>query len=398
MRSWRFSKILIAVVLVISGTALGLLLAEFPLRAAGLEYLPQSIFFIPDAYTGWANRPGASGRWGGEGRAQVSINRDGWRDVEHAISKSPATLRIAVLGDSFTAAFQVAQSDDFNSVTQRSLNSCAALDGSRPEVMNFGVNAFGTGQELITLERRVWQYSPDIVIVAFFDNDIYDNSEALQRRYPDYVDAARPDFDYSSGVLAVTDSSARRVKEAMKAESSFRRRVRRFLWRFRIWQLVSRIHAHLTKDPTESMGLLNAPPDDDWKEAWLVTEGLISRFNHEVKSRDARFLLVIVSDPLQVYPGAEARNAELRKAKAPDVFYLNRRLEALGQREGFPVLSLSEPMQRYADEHRVFLHGFPGGMGRGHWNEKGHLMAGQSIAAAVCDMIADRPVQNATSP
>lgn len=46
--------------------------------------------------------------------------------------------------------------------------------------MNFGVWGCGIAQELITLRDRVWQYSPDIVVLAFYtSNDVFDNSPTL---------------------------------------------------------------------------------------------------------------------------------------------------------------------------------------------------------------------------
>ena len=56
----------------------------------------------------------------------------------------------------------------------------------------------------------------------------------------------------------------------------------------------------------------------------------------------------------------------------------------LGEREGFPVIGLAEPLRRYADAHGAYLHGFPNTqLGRGHWNETGHRLAGEHIAAAI---------------
>jgi hypothetical protein len=64
------------------------------------------------------------------------------------------------------------------------------------------------------------------------------------------------------------------------------------------------------------------------------------------------------------------------------------RIKALGERDGFPVLTLAEPMLAYAEQHRVFLHGFKNTKpGEGHWNAMGHQLAGDLIAARLCQMI-----------
>jgi len=386
--------------MITAGTVVGMAVAELALRVIGFSSLPAGIFFMADPYTGWSNRPGASGTWSWEGVAPVSINSRGLRDVERSIEKPPGTLRIAVLGDSFVAAFQVPQDSDFCSVIERTMRACGGLDGRKPEVLNFGVNAYGTGQELLTLEHRVWQCSPDVVVLAYFPNDVFDDSEVLQKKSPSGLGDPRPFFHYSSGQLVEDDSFLRTprfqaaLKETGDPDSAFGEGFHRWLWKLRLWQLISRLRpAPQARHPEEPL-LLNAPADDDWKNAWQITEGLISRFNREVRSHGARFMLAIVTHSLQVYPGAEARGAMLQKAGVSDVFYVNRRLEALGQREGFPVVSLAEPMQQYADAHQVFFHGFPRtGLGIGHWNEQGHLMAGQSIAAAICAMLSGQRAQ-----
>ncbi len=57
------------------------------------------------------------------------------------------------------------------------------------EIINFGVSGYGTAQELQILRHRVWDYSPDMIILAFLTgNDVRNNSRALQRddRMPYY--------------------------------------------------------------------------------------------------------------------------------------------------------------------------------------------------------------------
>ena len=67
-----------------------------------------------------------------------------------------------------------------------------------------------------------------------------------------------------------------------------------------------------------------------------------------------------------------------------DLFYPDRRIKALGLREGFSVLNLAEDFQLYAEQHKVFLHGFEPNPGGGHWNKEGHRLAGKTIAERLC--------------
>jgi hypothetical protein len=41
-------------------------------------------------------------------------------------------------------------------------------------------------------------------------------------------------------------------------------------------------------------------------------------------------------------------------------------------------------MQSYADQNKVFLHGFGSDLGNGHWNAEGHRLASDLIAQHMC--------------
>ena len=400
MRS-LLKQLVARLLLSLSGIASGLLIMELLLRLIGIAKSPQGIFFEPDPYTGWVNRPGAAGHWDYEGDAEVKINKQGLRDREHIIDKPKHTIRIAVLGDSFMAAFQVDQSKDFSSVTERSLRGCSALNGRDPEVINFGVNAYGTGQELITLERRARRYSPDIVILAFYENDLYDNSLPLKQEYPQFTLGPRPYF-YFQNCSMVLDNSFRvskrfldAVRKSADESSAYGVGIHRLLWKSRCWQILSRVRPsfRLRSPMTEPFTgtALSAPITPEWQEAWKITERLISKAHQESEELNARFLLVLVPHALQVYPGAVERTASLRSWGVLDPFYLNRRMAALAQREGFKILSLAQPMQKYADERHTFFYGFSNTvMGQGHWNETGQQLAGELTASKLCDMLGDK--------
>src|SRR5260370_33479810 len=90
--------------LVLFGLLMGLFMSEVFLRVIGYSY---PIFYTTDYYRGFALRPGIEGRYQREGASYIRINSDGQRDREHAKTKLPDTVRIAVLGDSFAEATHV---------------------------------------------------------------------------------------------------------------------------------------------------------------------------------------------------------------------------------------------------------------------------------------------------
>lgn len=131
-----------------------------------------------DARLGWRMLPSVvkSGfQWGG---AQPSrTNSHGWRDVERSFDKPSGVRRIVVLGDSFTFGVGVDAEARFTEVLERAT--------SHVEVLNLGMNAVGTDQELICLETDGLRYHPDVVICAFYEgNDFSDVCYARNSFWP----------------------------------------------------------------------------------------------------------------------------------------------------------------------------------------------------------------------
>ncbi|MGB8507532.1 MAG: SGNH/GDSL hydrolase family protein [Pyrinomonadaceae bacterium] len=396
---------------VLGSVVFGLLVCEVALRVAGYTY---PIFYTPDAARGYALRPGAEGWYRKEGRSYVRINSDGLRDREHALEKPAATLRIAVVGDSYAEALQVAQEKAFPTILESKLQNCAAFGGKKIEVINFGVSGYGTTQELITLRERVRAYAPDIVLLAFTtNNDVTDNSRSLKRT--DEI----PYFVPSGDGELVLDNSFRDTRAFRLRDST---PYRAGMWIRNHLRVIQAIHEgqgairnaikswrsrgasdapdNRKESPApaqkqaaaalaDELGIDNLiyrePDDSTWTDAWKVTEKLLVLMRDEVRSHGAKFLVVTLSNGVQVQPDASAREEFLRRVGATDIFYPDRRIKALGERENFTVLNLAPALQRYAEEHRVFLHGFDKEIGNGHWNELGHAVAGDIIAQSLCE-------------
>lgn len=367
------------------GTLISLVLAECGLRLAGVG---RPVFHRPDGTYGMVLIPGAEGWFVNEGRSYVHINRAGFRDVDHAQAKPPATFRIAVLGDSFTEALQVARAEGYVAVLGDLLGDCAALAGQHVEVMNFGVSGYTTAAELLLLQRRVWAYRPDAVVLAVLTgNDIADNHPALGA-------AASPFFTFEGDHLVLDSTRAHSLGTGGRA----------MLWMIRhsrVLQLANQVRINLGMcgrigacgedlDAAKGeAGLRNEvylkPRSDSWREAWKVTEQLVRQVRDEVNAHHARFFLVTLSNGIQVHPELAVREAFRQELGAPDLFYPDHRLAELAQREGITALTLAPIFAaRAAQDHR-YLHGFAGpNLGKGHWNRDGHRLAAETIAPWMC--------------
>lgn len=376
----------------LAGLVFAMMTMEIGLRVAGVEY---HILYVADEYRGWALRPGITAMGTQEGHALVRVNADGLRDREHTKAKPENTIRIAVLGDSFTEAQGVAAEDTFWAVMEDNLRTCRAWAGLDVEVINFGVSAYGTAQELITLRRFAWDYSPDIVLLAFVENDFRDNLKISGK--------VRPYFTLEDGTLLLDNS--------FREEPSFkfrRSKQGRFLYyavnHSRVLQIVNknkglagrlRINASFLATPLalaaeapqdrltdkdKSIGAQATPrpqnplpkdPKPGGADPTVeLTEELIATMNREVTQRGAKFAFIYVTRGPIFRPNMTIDSVARTEKTA---------MEKLGEREGFPVLMLAPEFRRYAAEHRVYLH-----IGGGHWNETGHKLAGDLTAELLC--------------
>jgi lysophospholipase L1-like esterase len=385
--------------LVLFGLVFGLLLTEIFLRVVGYS---APLFYEPDYYRGVTLRPNIAGTYQREGRNYVSINSAGLRDREHSLAKPANTFRIALLGDSYSEALQVPMEQTFWWLLQQKLEGCEQFKSKRVEVINFGVSGYGTAQELIALRQQVWQYSPDMVmLLVTTNNDISDNVRSLKK-------TNQIPYFYYQGDQLVEDESFR--NSAQHKWQNLTRFGRWFRDNLRLVQLGYEAQLLLktklderrarpqfsvsapppsTPRPTpaeisiENMIYLE-PRDAVWKEAWRVTEGLMTQIHSEVTARNARFLLVVGSNPIQAHPDQAARERFRTYLGVDDLFYPNQRLSQFANREKIDFFDLAQPLEKYADQTKEFLHGFGKKIGSGHWNAYGHREAAELIAQKMC--------------
>ena len=378
-------KALGTTVLIIFGVVCAGLVAEVGVRVANRLF---PYFYCYDAARGWGLRPNTAGYYRREGAAYVEINSDGFRGPEFVKPKSPGTVRIAIIGDSYTEAIQVPYEDTFASVAARKLAQCPLLKGRRVEALNFGVDGYGTTQELVTLREKVWAYQPDIVLLAIFlGNDVRNNSVSLE------PNLCRPFYIERDGKFIPTGP--------FQSSNSFR------LWcmtrfDYRKSGLLSLVGGAWTilrshnRQPTAELPVERAinyniykpPTDAAWRNAWQITDDLVAETHREAARHGAAFLTVTLDTGIQVWPDPRVRDNFMKHLDVSDLFYPDRRIAALGERDGFDVLTLAEPLYRYAEAHHAFLHGFANSkIGFGHWNAEGHRVAGELIGERLCAML-----------
>lgn len=349
---------------------LALITLELGVRVLGLYEFATDDFIQPHAELGWSHTPGKEGGWiVGEDRIHVKINSKGLRDKEYPYRKEEGTFRILVLGDSFTEGFQVALEDTFCKVLEYELNR----DGGKFEVINAGFAGVGTDYELLFLRREGYKYSPDLVMIGFFGNDIYDNY-----RSKTILASSNAPLEYERKGLVT------RLKKFL-AQSSCA---------YNYFGYTLPKHVPFLAKVLMNLGLVSFQPMDasdgvdqlhylvfakeyglEWEKAWDVTEILISEVKKEAEKRGSHLAVISIPFREQVYenlwqsrlskPGMRRREWDLNK---PD-----RLLETFLDDSGIPFLQLLPHFKKAADKSELYH------TEDGHWNVGGHHLAGQVI-------------------
>ncbi len=155
---------------------LGLLLSEGLVRLAGVSVPKLPVVEgrlqqpVKDPILKFVNKPRGSKHvtyeegdrsW----TVKMNLNADRFRGPRVSPEKPPGTLRIACIGDSHTFGDGVPNGATWPDHLRR-------LQGDDVEVINAGVNAYDTMQEVLWYERFVESWDPDAVILAYFPNDV----------------------------------------------------------------------------------------------------------------------------------------------------------------------------------------------------------------------------------
>ena len=360
-------------------TTVSLALAELAVRLLGLT---DPAFRQPDAELGWTPVPGASGRWAREGDALVTITEHGFRGVD--VEPGPpreGTLRIALVGDSYIEARQVAREA---SIGGRLADDVSACTSDRVEVLAFGVSGYGTAQEYLLYRERIAAYQPDLVVLAFLTgNDVSDNHPGVPG-----ASSPRPYFAVGPDDTLVLDASFRESESFVARASP--PVWERALHHSQLVRALSSLGGHGNGATRGELGLSDEvyaePTNDLWRDAWARTESLVRHYAHDVRADGARFAVVTLTNAIQIDPDPAVRERFRESVHAVSLDYPDRRIADAGTRDGYPVLTLLDPMLAYAEANDVQLHGFPNtAMGTGHWNERGHELASRTLAQWLCD-------------
>lgn len=306
-----------------------------------------------------------------EAKTHLSINREGLRDKDWSLDKSPHVRRIAVLGDSMVVAVTTDEENTMVRLLEKKLNG--SHDGVTWEVMNFGVSGSSTGQELVMYRKVVAKYKPDVVLCVFCTrNDLGDNYHRLSNNYRIYFDLDE------RGELVQRPFNVRRASlNAWLNQNS-----RFYVWQKGAVQGAVNNGARMTGFLKAGKWIFCEEHSDKLDRAWAITEKLIATMKREVEADGARFAMVLL-------PAADQFVDELWEIDVREAGELGSRMnrdhpqqqmQAICDKLEVPLVVMADRFRAVAkhgsieyEDEWLFYHG------RGHFNEAGNRLAAEAV-------------------
>ncbi|MFZ4695496.1 MAG: SGNH/GDSL hydrolase family protein [Verrucomicrobiia bacterium] len=374
---WQSS--LLKAALVVSSFTIMLFLSEGVARWLRPDLVPSiEIRTIPDPFVGWRNLPCQSfdGRTEQGERRRIQINNLGFVDEDHALEKADQTVRVAFLGDSFTAAVHV--DFPFSFVQVAGTNLRTAVPTQKWEVLNFGVTGFGTVREYLAWKYYARHFRPDVVVLAFFlGNDVANNLPGYEDVFTRRRDQKKHGWFYRaflepSLLYQMYKLRARDLRHFFLKDGS--RKVSAEDEKLPFWR---RSYA-----PIDWQTYL-AHPDPAFEEAWKTTEQHLLLLRDEAQAGGARFHVALLPgmeamvagkfQRSQVrYPGIEAFEFDLDHPRRRLLDFLKRnKISTIDIQREFE--EKVPPDQRQDLYYRFDL----------HFNTRGHRLAGEAISRKI---------------
>jgi lysophospholipase L1-like esterase len=358
----------------------------------GAEAIPA---LVTDEHMGWANQASQHGfviqRKPDIFKTRFQTNAVGMRDREHTVAKN-GHRRIIGLGDSITEGFGVEEDETYLKVLESKY-----LAGV--EVWNLGVVGYSTDQELEQLRQVIDVYHPDVVTLAFYFNDLAENTVRAARWEPNY---AKPFFTLADSGPVLTNADALRRQKSRDIEDDERTtaRVKRFLNNFALYRLAKYARAtYRTSKAQAKRAARRGPPSDrvpKWSDmdflyrvqesagrdsAFKLAEGLLRAINRICNARGVTFVLTYAPAPIDAISGMMQEQLKLMGENAPDSAFntavLENKLAEIARRDSIRFVPMVSRFRSAANPQGLFLPLVPKDV---HLGREGHRLVAQGLA------------------
>ncbi|MBI1870499.1 MAG: SGNH/GDSL hydrolase family protein [Chlamydiae bacterium] len=326
---YRFFSIWIGIILFFIGLEVVLRINafksnDFSENHSVLKEKEEVQFFEYDPLLGWKGKPSVSGyQIGKHDKVWVSLNSLGFREKEFSPQKKTGIKRILILGDSQTWGSGVEQDERFSDVLEQLLKEHEVS----VEVLNLGMTGYGTDQEFLLYQKLGVDYLPDLVIVAFYWNDLFENSMSRVYGYPkpQFVVGEEGKLTLTNVPVPQTDWTKQKemvhasLKEKKKGKKlTFKNWLLRYSYAFQKFTNAMRGNPFLYRVAVK-FGLAGDPRINPQSLEWRMTKLLLEELRSYVRENGGDFLVVVIPDrsdfEMAIYP--------LRRALIDDMKHLS---------------------------------------------------------------------------
>jgi lysophospholipase L1-like esterase len=338
---------------------LSLLLCEGVVRVYSWFFFPKMMKVDPAL--GWYHAVNSQKQFTNEEQTIVIVqNKLGHRGPDYGPDKAAGKSRVLVIGDSFTEGSHVGEEDLFSNMIGNAYPNL--------EVMNAGVGGYSSVQEYLYLKQHGINLNPDLVLLLFFENDLFENCQSF---YPTM--GPRPFASIQNGQLVIQEkpSPAEWRKYALPlpfAETLNQYSLAYNFFNTKVYQVLRA--SHLNKLESE-----DAKKTDAYPKAEII-KMIYQQMDQLLKERGIKFAVGLI-------PSREHAKQGTTDVQAP--------LLAFCQEKGIPCLSLLQPLKEEYDKgiRPYFIHDI-------HWNRAGHRVAATALGPFIQEVLSLSPVtQNA---
>jgi len=290
----------------------------------------------------------------------VKTNSRGIRDdVEHQWAKPPGTIRILGIGDSFAFGWGVSLEETFLKKLEHNLTQ---MTGREIETINAGGPNWDLNQYYVYLKNFGIRYSPDIILLTYFFNDIPQFIQEAIPAEPEYTNQVQ----YKGGIFG---SSA--LFNFLKAQADHLRRKNK-LARVDFLSTLEARRPELIQQSTHL--LLSNSHQAQTRSSFHILKTLLEKIQAIAQKNNSQLVVMFVPDVAQTH------HVELQ--------YINQVLASLTEEMHIPFADITPVFESVSDP-RVFYF-WPRDW---HTNAKGHEKMAEALAPLVCHVLQRKNVQ-----
>lgn len=296
---------------------------------------------------------------GREFSVEYSINSRGFRDESWPPPmRAKSRLRILVLGDSLAFGYGNDYNDIFAVVAERRL----VKRGFDVEFLKAGRPGYGPTDEVRLLHQLIGVYTPDLVIICFFTNDLLDN-------LPLDLEDLRQRESSTAERLTLGEVQAEQHCNLW----SITRHIRDSSHLLRLCLRTAKQNDHMflklsALSPANSIYFVSP---EVLVNQFQITKRLFLQARQFCTAVSARLVVFSLPDQFQVIWGAGNQHQD-----SPDVHVMDRILGNFAKQNDFVWISLlSEMAAKYRSDRKPLFF-----RDDGHPNQEGHLFIGNFLS------------------